>query len=404
VQITDRVGVWFVTGVLLLAAATGLAWWAIDPGRAFRVMLAVLVVTCPCALALATPAAFAVGMSALARRGVLLRRPGALEMLSRVTDLVFDKTGTLTGHGATLQRIVPAAGHDAAEVLALAAALESRSSHPIARAFPPPEPSAVVDEVETVPGRGLAGRVNGRRLRIGTLAFAMSGTGAQSAAAATDNESACQSVYLGDERGLLGRFDISEKIGAGTAAAIAGLQAAGIRVTIASGDQPGPVRAVAQRLGVRDWHHSLQPADKLALARGMQAEGRIVGVVGDGINDSPVLAGADVAIAVGSGTALAQHAADCILMGSGPSALPDAIALCHRTLRVVRQNLGWAVAYNLVAVPLAVTGVLAPWLAALGMSASSLLVTFNALRLGTIPRAAAVPEGSPAMSTGEITS
>jgi Cu2+-exporting ATPase len=243
--------------------------------------------------------------------------------------------------------------------------------------------------------------VNGERLRIGTRAFALGGTDAQADHGVSDDQSALQSVYLGSERGLLARFDIAEQVGPATAAAIDRLRADGIRITIASGDRAGPVRAVAQRLGISEWHHSMQPADKLALARHMQADGRIVGMVGDGINDSPVLAGADVAIAIGTGTALAQHAADCILMGNGPEALPEARALARRTMRVVRQNLWWAAGYNLVAVPLAVTGILAPWLAALGMSASSLLVTFNALRLGMAPRPASAP-ASASLSTGEV--
>jgi Cu2+-exporting ATPase len=403
VQVTDRVGAWFVTGVLLLAAATGAAWWWIEPGRAFEIMLAVLVVTCPCALALATPAAFTVGMSALARRGVLLRRAGALETLSRVTDLVFDKTGTLTGHGAGIARIAPATGHDAAEVLALAAALESRSEHPIARAFPPAAAGVRVEDAVAVPGQGIEGRVNGERLRIGTLGFARFSSGHPADHAVPDDESALQSVHLGSQRGLLARFDIAEQVSPATVDAIDRLQAGGIRVTIASGDRAGPVRAVAGRLGVGAWHHSMQPADKLALARELQAHGGIVGMVGDGINDSPVLAGADVAIAIGTGTALAQHAADCILMGNGPGALPEALALARRTMRVVRQNLWWAVGYNLVAVPLAVTGILAPWLAALGMSASSLLVTFNALRLGFTPLQSAEPVAA-SPGTGAIAS
>jgi Cu2+-exporting ATPase len=385
VQVTDRIGAWFVTGVLLLALSSGIAWWWIAPERAFEIVLAVLVVTCPCALALATPAAFTVGMSALARQGILVRRPGAIETLSRVTDLVFDKTGTLTEPGAGIHRVVALAGRGEAELLALAAALESRSEHPIARAFPAPDPALAVTEVAAVPGGGLVGRVDGELLRIGTRSFALGATVTEKTGPAPA-EAETQSVFLGNDRELLARFDLVEQLGAGAAEATARLRSAGIRVTIASGDQPGPVRAVARRLGLTSWQAALQPADKLALARAMQTEGRVVGMVGDGINDSPVLAGADVSIALGSGTSLAQHAADCILMGTGLTALPTAISLSRRVMRIVRQNLWWAVAYNVVTVPLAVTGVLAPWLAALGMSASSLLVTFNALRLGYAPR------------------
>ncbi|MCC7258442.1 MAG: heavy metal translocating P-type ATPase [Gammaproteobacteria bacterium] len=392
VEVTDRVAGWFVTGVLLLAAMVGAAWLTIDASRAFEVVLAVLVVTCPCALALATPAAFTVGMSALARRGVLLRRAGALEALSRATDLVFDKTGTLTEHSAGIRQVVPLAGIDAPRCLALAAALESRSEHPLARAFPPPDPSLTVVDVVAVPGLGIEGRVAGVRLRLGTPGFAAGPAAPDAPSPAAAADSATQSVWLGGESGLLARFDIAEQVRPGVAGDLAALRAAGLDLAIASGDQEGPVRAVARQLGITDWHARLQPAGKLALVRAMQREGRVVGMVGDGINDSPVLAGADVAIAIGSGTSLAHHAADCLLIGAGLEALPTAVAQARRTMRIVRQNLWWAVAYNVLAVPLAATGVLAPWLAALGMSASSLLVTFNALRLGrTVPPPAAGP-------------
>jgi len=401
VEITDRVAVWFVSGVLALTCVVGIAWWLIDPSRTFEVVLAVLVVTCPCALALATPAAFTVGMSALARQGVLMRRAGALETLSRATDMVFDKTGTLTGHAAGIRRVDTFGGHDPQQALALAAALESRSEHPVARAFPRGSASAAqVSDVVAVPGHGLEGRVDEQCLRIGTYGFA-AGLAPATGGPGAEPQVDAQVVYLGAEQGLIARFEIAEQVRPDAREALDALQAAGVALTIASGDQPGPVRAVAAQLAVSAWHAALQPQDKLALVRGLQREGRIVAMVGDGINDSPVLAGADVSIAIGTGTSLAQHAADCILLG-GLGALPQALQLSRRTLRVVRQNLWWAVAYNVVAVPLAAAGILAPWLAALGMSASSLLVTFNALRLARVPRASAPAGQAAALSRGGV--
>lgn len=387
VQITDRIGVWFVGAVLVIAAVTGLLWWQLAPQQAFEVVLAVLVVTCPCALAIATPAAFTVGMSALARRGMLLRRSGAIETLSRVTDIVFDKTGTLTEHASGVRHIEPLGATDADAALALAAALESHSAHPLARAFPAAAPGMSVEDVRAVPGAGLEGCVEGRRLRIGTRDFALGlGTGSAGAADAAPDEpaggAAVTRVYLADTQGLLARFDIAERIRPGVAAALAELRAAGLRVTIASGDAPAAVAAVAATLGIDAWHAAQRPEDKLLLVRRLQAQGRVVAMLGDGINDSPVLAGADVAIAIGSGAALAQHSADCVLMGSGPEVLPAALRLARQTMRIVRQNLAWAIGYNTLSVPLAAAGLLAPWIGALGMSASSLLVTFNALRLG----------------------
>lgn len=400
VQVTDRVAMWFVSAVLLLSGTVGALWWWFAPERAFEVVLAILVVTCPCALAIATPAAFTVGMSTLARRGVLLRNAGAIEALSRLTDLVFDKTGTLTEYSAGLQRIEPFGGRSETEVLALAAALEAHSTHPLARAFPKPAIAAVVTGVRAVPGQGFEGIVNGHRLRIGTYAFALGGAAAAQSAQASA-EAAVTVVYLADDSGLLARFEIAEQLRAGAAEALGALRERGIALSIASGDQPGPVRAVASRLGVATWHAALQPQDKLQLVRRLQAQGRIVGMVGDGINDSPVLAGADVSIAPGSGASLAQHSADCVLMGTGPGVLPDALRLAQRTMRIVRQNLWWAAGYNAVSVPLAAAGVLAPWLAALGMSLSSLLVTFNALRLGHDPSRPAQPRARSSLRAGE---
>lgn len=383
VQIADRVGTWFITGLLVVAASVGFAWWTIEPERAFEVVLAVLVVTCPCALALATPAAFAVGTGVLARRGFLLRRAGAIEALSRITDMLFDKTGTLTEHVSGIQRIEVLGAGSAADMLALAAALESHSEHPIARAFPRNETPPEVADVLAVPGAGIEGRVDGRLLRIGRRDFA-AGLQERAIMPAAAPAPDVQSVYLGGEQGLMARFEIAERIRPGTRAAMRALRNLGVDIAIASGDQPGPVRAVARQLSVEVFHSEMRPESKLELVRSMQRDGRVVAMVGDGINDSPVLAGADVSVAMGSGTTLAQHSADCMLVGTDPLALAEAVKVSRRTMRVVRQNLLWALAYNIVGVPLAAFGLLAPWVAAIGMSASSLLVTFNALRLSRL--------------------
>lgn len=401
VQLADQVGAWFISGLLVVAAVVGIAWWFIAPERAFAVVLAVLVVTCPCALALATPAAFTVAMATLARRGFLLRRAGAIEALSRTTDMLFDKTGTLTEHAAGILRVQPIGPCSDSEALAIAAALESHSEHPIARAFPRPAPMPTVTGVLAVPGQGIEGCIEGRRFRVGTAAFA-AGLRAGAPPHPAEPEDETQSVYLGDATGLLARFVIAERVRGSAPAAVAALRHQGIRLAIASGDRAGPVRAVGRQLGLPSMHSELQPAAKLELVRELQRRGCVVAMVGDGINDSPVLAGANVSIAMGSGTSLAQHSADCVLIGTDLTALADALAISRQTMRVVRQNLLWALVYNLVAVPLASLGVLAPWLAAIGMSGSSLLVTFNALRLGRPTRArrdAAAPVATRAPGT-----
>ncbi|UCG71443.1 MAG: cadmium-translocating P-type ATPase [Chromatiales bacterium] len=380
VELADGIASWFVAAVLLLAAVVGYAWWQWQPDRAFEVVLAVLVVTCPCALALATPAAFTVATAALARRGFMVRHRGALQSLSRVSDIVFDKTGTLTDGASGVSAVEPAGQVSADDALAIAAALESRSEHPLARAFPPPDPALAVDAVNAVPSAGLEGRVNGRCYRIGTRTFAAA-PGGDPAAQEQFPAAPDRVVYLGDQDGLIARITVDERPRQGAAGVLTELAARGLRLHIFSGDQPGPVEAMARQLGMEHWRATLRPEDKLAAAAQLQADGRVVAMVGDGINDSPVLAGADVSVAMGEGTSLAQHSADCVLMSDSLEPLATAVHVARRTMRVVRQNLVWAVVYNLVALPLAAAGALAPWMAAIGMSASSLLVTGNALRL-----------------------
>ncbi|MFW2405654.1 MAG: heavy metal translocating P-type ATPase metal-binding domain-containing protein [Gammaproteobacteria bacterium] len=391
VELADRVASWFVTCVLLAATITGLVWWQIAPERTFEIVLAVLVVTCPCALALATPAVFTVATTALARRGFMIRRAGAVQALSQVTDVVFDKTGTLTVHDSVAPEVTALGALDADAARDSAAALEACSEHPLARAFPAPRVAGEAQDVRAVPGAGLEGRIGDQRYRIGTLEFAAELFGGNPNAA--DGAEARRVVYLAGQQGLLAEFDIAERVRDGARDDMQRLAGLGLDVTIASGDAAVPVRTLADRLGVGTCHARLKPEDKLHFVRELQEQGRNVAMVGDGINDSPVLAGADVSVAMGSGTSLAQYSADCVLMSPTLEPLTEAFSLSRKAMGVVRQNLIWAICYNLVALPLAATGVLAPWMAALGMSGSSLLVTMNALRLG---RRQAVPAPAPA--------
>lgn len=380
VEIADRVASWFVASVLLAATVVGVTWWQIAPDRTFEIVLAVLVVTCPCALALATPAVFTVATSALARRGFMIRRAGAVQALSQATDIVFDKTGTLTIHDSAMPEITTRGDVAAADAMEIAASLEACSEHPLARAFPAPANAGRASDVRAHPGAGLEGRVDGRLYRIGTPEFAAELHAGGAAADVAAN--ARRVVCLADEVGPIAEFEIAERVRAGAREHLAGLAALGLDVTIASGDTAAAVKALAERLGVDSFLARQRPEDKLAFVRGRQDRGRQVAMVGDGINDSPVLAGADVSVAMGSGTSLAQYSADCVLLGQTLEPLIEAVCVARRAMRVVRQNLVWAVCYNIVALPLAASGLLAPWMAALGMSASSLLVTMNALRLG----------------------
>lgn len=368
----ERIAGWFVAG-LLLAAVAVYGWWrAHDPTRAFEVTLALLVISCPCALSLAVPAALAAAHGALAKTGVLSVRPDALERLALATDVVFDKTGTLGDGKPHLQCVDACVGLDAGTALRIAAALERDSSHPLAAAFAQVDDVPAAGSLRAVAGQGVEGTVDGARWRIGTAPFA---TG----------EADDGAVWLGNDAGARARFAFAERERPDAARAIARLRAQGLALHLASGDAATPVTRFAEAVGILDAHARQSPEDKLARVRALQAEGRVVAMVGDGLNDAPVLAGADVSLAIGDGAALAQRAADLVLSGSSLGNVPAAIDIARRTRRIVRQNLAWAVGYNLLALPLAAAGVVTPWLAALGMALSSLAVTANALRLTRVP-------------------
>ena len=372
----DRVAHHFVAGLLLTALLVYAGWRVHDPARAFEVTLALLVISCPCALSLAVPAALAAAHVALARLGVLAVRDNALDQLARATDIVFDKTGTLSDGRPRLAAVEVFSevfsGIDETRVLRIAAALERDSGHPIASAFAGITDGGQAQQVRAVPGRGIEGMVEGQHWRLGQAGFA--------AGVADDGK-----VWLGDGQRAAARFTLQESERDDAGAAVAALRAQGLAVHLSSGDAEAAVQRFARQLGIDSVHARQSPEDKLAFVRTLQAQGRVVAMVGDGLNDAPVLAGADVSLAVGEGAALAQRASDLVLTGRSLSRVPQAIAVARRTRQVVRQNLGWALAYNLLALPLAAAGLVTPWLAALGMAASSLIVTLNALRLTRTP-------------------
>lgn len=381
VRLADRIASRFVIGVLALASLAGGAWLMIDPPRAFEIVLATLVVTCPCALALATPAAFAAAASTLASRGFLLVRSRLLEVLGHPATLVFDKTGTLTeGRPKVLRTTIRADGWSAGRCLELAAALECASEHVLARAFAGDAPGRLpVEDVQVHAGRGVEGLIDGVRWRIGSAGFVAAANVAERPPGAADSDSTL--VLLGNEAGVVAEFEIGDALRADAVATVSALRGAGFRLVIASGDRPAAVEAVAGRLGIEEWHAGLLPDRKLALVRGLRERGEKVVMIGDGVNDAPVLAAADASIALDAGTALARATADAVVLGRRLGSVLDGVRVARRTARIVRQNIGWAIAYNLTAVPLAATGILAPWMAALGMSLSSLVVVLNALRL-----------------------
>jgi Cu2+-exporting ATPase len=376
----DRVAFWFVLAILAIAAATAGVWWWIDAARALPIAVAVLVVTCPCALSLATPAALTVAIGTLARRGVVVARSGAIEALARVTYVVIDKTGTLTVGRPTVIDTRVLGTLDAEECHRLAGALERGSNHPIALALRDGSSAQdeAIDAVHT-PGGGIEATVGGRRLRIGSRRFveAWLGDGALPREADRRNSE----VWLASAEGALAVFRLGDALRPDAAELVSRLRAAGCEIVLASGDDSGPVMDIAHRLRIGVRHAELSPEDKRALVERLQHGGARVAMIGDGINDAPVLAQSDCAIAMGSGAALAHSAADVVITAQRLAVIADALQFARRTLAVVRANLAWAFAYNVIAIPLTVLGWVPPWAAALGMSASSLLVVANALRL-----------------------
>ena len=377
-RLADRVAGWFVTGLLVLAAVVAWWWWQHEPAHAFAVTLSVLVVTCPCALSLATPAALTAATGALTRLGVLTTRGHALETLAHATHMIFDKTGTLTEGRLRLDSVETFTTLDRDECLRIAAALERGSEHPIARALiaeAPESPSA--EAMLASPGQGIEGVVDGDRYRIGVSAY-VSELCMDDVGISGDSLS---SVVLGNEYGVLAHFCFADHLRAGAEATIRQLQQLGLEVELLSGDELNAVQSVASALGIDRFQARSRPEDKLARIRELQSAGAVVAMIGDGVNDAPVLAGAQVSLAMGGGTQLAHASADMVLLSEQLPHLVDAVRTSRRTLVVIRQNLAWALVYNIVALPLAAVGWVAPWMAAIGMSTSSLVVVLNALRL-----------------------
>jgi len=392
-RLADRAAAWFVAALLLLAAAVYL-WWSMHaPERAFEVVLAMLVVTCPCALSLATPAAMTAATGALTRLGLLITRGHALETLARASHVLFDKTGTLTEGRLRLIDSATVEGWSSADALALAAALEQGSEHPLATALVAAQRQrqgeherllATVVDLRAEPGSGMDGVIETCRWRIGrprwVAELAAAGGGALSAPAGNDGTL----VALGNTAGIQAWFVLADRIREGAQQTVAGLQRLGLEVELLSGDQQSVVASVAATLGIEHYLAAQRPADKLARLNQLQATGAQVLMVGDGVNDAPVLAAAAVSLAMGSGTQVAHASADMVLLSGQLPHLLAGIVHARRSLWVVRQNLLWALLYNIIALPLAATGLVEPWMAALGMSASSLLVVLNALRLKRI--------------------
>ncbi|MBK8308741.1 MAG: cadmium-translocating P-type ATPase [Gammaproteobacteria bacterium] len=374
VQLADRASSWFVVTVIVLATLTGWYWYVHDSARTLEIVLSVLVVSCPCALSLATPAAVTAATTALKTRGFLVTRGHALEALANADTVVFDKTGTLTTGSIRLAAVEPLHGN-ADALLDIAAAMEARSEHPIAGAFDTP-PTLAVEDFRAFPGDGIEARIEGTRYRLGSAAFATPPSLAPGVA-----PGAGKWILLASTTRALAWFRLSDSVRDDAPQAIAELARLGLSGAMLSGDNNAEAGRIATLLGLQQWQGECTPGQKLAAVRAMHAAGKRVVMVGDGINDVAVLAGAGVSVAMANAADVTRANADCMLLGSGLLRIPEAIRVARHTQRVIRQNIGWALLYNFSSIPFAAAGLVPPWLAAIGMSASSLVVVANALRL-----------------------
>jgi Cu2+-exporting ATPase len=372
VTLADSIASYVVVALLLTATVVALYWYFTAPEKAFVITLSVLVVTCPCALALATPAAFATAGSRLSQLQLLITNGNSIEILASATQVIFDKTGTLTRGRPEIDSItIIDSDYTENDCLCIAAALEQASSHPVAAAFRSKSPLPVVEDAVAHVARGVSGVIDSRQWKIGKASFVDS----------SNTEPESSAIHLGVDGRSVARFVLRDQIRADSKETLNELRAMGLKLSLASGDHETAVLAVARELGISDAHFDCSPDEKLGLIKSLQKHGERVVMVGDGINDAPVLAGADASIAPSHGAQLAQTSADIIMLGESLRPVATAIRLSRVTMRIVRQNLIWAVVYNATALPLAVAGMVPPWLAAIGMSASSLIVVLNALRL-----------------------
>ena len=390
-MLADRLAGYFIGLLLLIAAAVATYWWLHEPQRALWITLSVLVVTCPCALSLATPTALTVASNILRARGFLINRMHVLETLASIDQVVFDKTGTLTEGDLKLVSVdASAASAEISEpqIVAWAASLELGSQHPIAIALRNNSRLenamvAMATEQNFITGSGVRGKIGTETFYLGSPAWVREMAGLKKLAVSHSGNirNRCIEVALARSGEWLATLSFSDQLRPTAMEAVDQLRQRGLKVSVLSGDPSPGAAQILKPLGLSDCQLSLQPQQKLTAVRDLQQRGTKVLMVGDGINDVPVLQAADVSVALGQASDLSQIHADVTLLSGDLRALPEAIATATQTRRIIKQNIIWAIAYNLVALPLAAAGYVPPWAAAIGMSASSLLVMLNALRL-----------------------
>jgi Cu+-exporting ATPase len=395
-RLADRVSAWFVPAIMLVALATLLLWLllsSVGTSAAFMIAVSVLVIACPCALGLATPTAVMVGVAHAARAGVLVRDAAILERAAAVDTLVLDKTGTLTEGRPQVAAWFTAPGQERAKVLGLAGSLGASSEHPLGRALAAwalaqGADLAAAEGLQSEAGRGMTGRVGEHQVRV-RAAEGELGELADSAQQARDRGETVSVVEC--DGAVVAVVSFTDRLREGARDAVQQLQAMGLRVVVATGDHEAAAHRLADAIGVNraDVHARMLPEDKMRLVAELKEAGAVVAMAGDGVNDAPALARADVAMAMGSGTDVANEVASMTIARSEVRAVVDALRLARATVKTIRQNLGWAFGYNAVAVPLAVAGLLGqlggPMIAAAAMAMSSVSVVLNSLRLGRSP-------------------
>ncbi len=389
IQLADRLAGKFIVAILSIAALTLLSWLVINPDAALSHTIAVLIVTCPCALALAAPVALTLCSGGLAKLGIVPVQMSAIEAAAKANVLIFDKTGTLTQGVATLHETLCVDENSPDKLLAIAAALETGSEHPFARAFlaATPHPNLEVTGKQNHPGFGIEGSVAGQHWKLGNDSFVPTSTQWLCAANNAETVSNWQRtggsvLYLGTNNTLQGVFFLTDPLRKGAKAFVSDARQRGFsRILVLSGDHPDTTRAVASLAGIDETHGGLAAAEKLAFVQQLQTDGQTVMMIGDGINDAPVLAAADLSLTISDATDLAKSHSDLIMLRHDFDGLSEAIDLMKKTRQLIIENLVWAASYNLLAIPAAAVGLVTPWMAAIGMTSSSLIVVVNSLRL-----------------------